>query len=128
VTANLFGQFSLIPRDRVTLKFINNDLDTELPIRLSLTQYQANPYQHGCAAYNTADPNGGASVSLYANGFTGTKESLTASQAGLGRHDRRTIFGARWEHDITKNTTWRTQFVWDNRDIDQPTSTETDLG
>ena len=128
ITANLFGQFSLTPRDRVAVKFIDNDLDTELSIRLSLNQYQTNPYQHGCAVYNAATVNGCGSVSLYANGFTGTKESLTASQVGLGRHDRRTIFGARWEHDITKNTTWRTQFVWDDKDINQPTGTSSARG
>jgi iron complex outermembrane receptor protein len=57
---------------------------------------------------------------VYANGFAGTKVSLSADQAGLGRNDRRTIVGGRWERDLTSNTTWRTQGVWDVKDINQP--------
>ena len=107
----------------MTFKFINNDLDTNLSIRLSLAQYQLNPYQLGCQAYNAAfATNGCGSVSVYVNGYNGTKQSLGAAEAGLNRHDRRTIVGARYEHDLTSNTTWQTQFVWDNRDANQPTS------
>jgi iron complex outermembrane recepter protein len=127
-TANMLGQFSITPRDRITLKFIDNDLDTELPIRLSLNQYRTNPYQYGCQVYNAANPNGCANVSLFVNGFAGTKQSVSAVQAGLGRNDRRTIFGARWEHQFTANTTWRTQFVFDDKDIDQPTGTTSARG
>jgi iron complex outermembrane receptor protein len=35
-TANILAQFSIGEKDRITLKFIDNDLDTALPIRLSL--------------------------------------------------------------------------------------------
>jgi len=119
-TANMLGQFSITPRDRITVKFIDNDLDTREPIRLSLNQYRANPFQQGCGVYNAANPNGCATESVYANGFTGSKVDVTAVQAGLGRNDRRTIAGLRWEHQFTPNTTWRNQFVFDDKDIDQP--------
>ncbi|MDE1175737.1 MAG: TonB-dependent receptor [Edaphobacter sp.] len=123
VTVNLLATFAATPRDRMTFKFINNDLDTNLSIRLSRNQYQLNPYQQGCQVYNAGfASNGCSSISVYANGFNGTTQSLGAAQAGLNRHDRRTIVGARYEHDLTHNTTWQTQFVWDNRDANQPTS------
>lgn len=123
VTANILASFAATPHDRMTFKFINNDLDTNLSIRLSRMQYQLNPYQLGCQTYSAAfATNGCASVSVYVNGYNGTKQSLGAAEAGLNRHDRRTIVGARYEHDLTDSTTWQTQFVWDNRDANQPTS------
>jgi iron complex outermembrane receptor protein len=129
ITGNLLATFAATQRDRFTIKFIDNDLDTNLSIRLSLAQYRLNPFQKGCEVYNVAAAtNGCASVSLFTNGFNGSRVSQTAAQAGLGRHDRRTIFGARYEHDLTGNTTWRTQFVFDNRDVNQPTSATTFRG
>ena len=105
VTANILATYALTPRDRVTFKFIDNELDTNLSVRLSLNQFRQNPYQQGCAALQTV---GCAPVSLFANGFTGAKVSQSAQAAGLGRHDRRTIVGARYEHDLDGATTWRT--------------------
>ena len=127
-TANMLAHFFVTPRDRITVKFIDNDLDTREPIRLSLNQYNMNPFQRDCEIYNPANPNGCASLSLYANGFTGTKQTVSAVQAGLGRNDRRTIVGARWEHQFTANTAWRTQFVFDDKDIDQPLGTTSARG
>ena len=124
-TADMIGRISLTPKDRLTFKFINNDLDTQLSIRLTLNQFEANPWQKGCATLAAA---GCASVSLYQNGFNGTRVSESATQAGLGRHDRRTIVGARWDHDLTTNTLLSTQFVWDFKDINQPTGSTTALG
>ncbi|RZU42378.1 iron complex outermembrane receptor protein [Edaphobacter modestus] len=129
VTTNILATFVATPRDRMTFKFINNDLNTNLSLRLSRTQYQMNPYQHGCEVYSAAfATNGCASISVYANGYNGTRQSLGAAEAGLNRHDRRTIVGGRYEHDLTQATTWQTQFVWDNRDADQPTSATTYRG
>jgi len=72
----------------MTFKFINNDLDTNLSIRLSRTQYQRNPYQRGCETYSAAfATNGCASISVYVNGYNGTRQSLGAAEAGLNRHD-----------------------------------------
>lgn len=129
ITGNLLAAFAATPRDRFTIKFIDNDLDANLSIRLSLAQYRLNPFQKGCEVYSAAAAtNGCASVSLFTNGYNGSRVSQTAAQAGLGRHDRRTIFGARYEHDLTDNLTWRTQFVFDNRDANQPTSSTTYRG
>ncbi len=118
-TADMLAGYSLTPKDRIVLKFIDNELVTQLSIRLSLNQYQLNPWQKGCASLAVA---GCASVSLYENGFNGTKVSESADEAELGRHDRRTILGMRWDHDFTEKTTLSTQVVWDDRDINQPTS------
>ncbi len=95
-TANILTTVSLRKEDRITFKFINNNLDTDLPIRLSLNQYKLNPFQQGCANYSASTPSsqGCATVSLFVNGFTGNKVSQSADQAGLGRHDRRTVVGA----------------------------------
>lgn len=123
ITANILANFVTTTHDRMTFKFIENDLDTNLSIRLSQTQYQINPYQIGCEIYRPSfAANGCASVSVYINGYNGDRRSLGASEAGLNRRDRRTIVGARYEHDLTSNTTWQSQFVWDNRDANQPTS------
>jgi iron complex outermembrane receptor protein len=128
ITGNILASFAATPRDRFTIKFIDNDLDTNLSVRLSLAQYRMNPFQQGCSTYTAAAASGCATVSIYTNGYNGTRQSLTAAQAGLGRHDRRTIFGARYERDLTDTTTWRTQFVFDNRDANQPTSSTTYRG
>jgi iron complex outermembrane receptor protein len=123
ITANLLATVAPTPRDRLTFKFIDNDLSTKLSLRLSLNQYRLNPYQQSCETYSaSAVANGCGTANLYLNGFNGAKVAVTAAQAGFSRHDRRTIVGARWEHDLTPSTTWRTQFVFDDRDIGQPTS------
>lgn len=126
ITANATATFRVTSRDRLTFKFINNLLESQLPLRLSLNQYRSNPYQQGCADSVTAA--GCGSVRLFDNGLYGATQTLSASQAGLGRHDRRTIAGARWEHEFDAATTWRTQFVYDSRDINQPTSSSSYRG
>jgi len=130
VTANILSTFSFRKQDRITFKFINNDLDTELPVRLSLNQYLANPFQHGCTGYSssTANTNNCSTDHVYVNGTAGSQVYVTPDVAQNGRHDRRTIVGARWEHDLKQNTTWRTQIVWDDKDIDQPTGATTARG
>lgn len=129
-TANILATFSVTPKDRVTLKFINNDLDTELPVRLSLNQYLANPFQQGCLGYSSATANANycSTDHVYVNGIAGSQVYVTPDVAQNGRHDRRTIVGARWEHDLTSQTTWRTQAVWDDKDISQPTGATTARG
>src|SRR3954454_24092691 len=124
-TVNFLGTLQATPDDRFTVKFINNNLDTRLPVRLSLNQYYQNPFQQGCDMAGIA---GCGSVSLFNNGFNGTKSSVTAVQAGLGREDRRTIVGGRWEHDFDNTTTWRNQFVFDDRNISQPTGSTSAIG
>jgi iron complex outermembrane recepter protein len=133
-TANILTTYSLTPKDRIIFKFINNDTDTALPVRLSVAQFNANPFQQGCVGLtltsNTAatNPNGCSTDHVYINGIAGTEVYVTPDVAQNGRHDRRTIVGARWEHDLTTNTTFRTQGVWDDKDIDQPTGATTARG
>jgi iron complex outermembrane recepter protein len=124
-TVNFLATWKATPDDRVTFKLINNDLFTRLPIRLSLNQYYQNPFQLGCEVAGTL---GCGTQSLFINGFNGAKTSETAIAAGFGRDDRRTIVGARWEHDFDNTTTWRNQFVFDDRDINQPTGSTSAIG
>ncbi|OUJ13541.1 TonB-dependent receptor, partial [Acetobacter orientalis] len=65
---------------------------------------------------------GCASVNLLVNGRYGAKVAMSPEKAGLGRFDRRTVVGLRWEHDFNSHTIWRNQFTYDQRHIDQPTS------
>src|SRR5882672_3426531 len=126
-TVNFLATLQATPDDRFTVKLINNDLSIRLPIRSSLNQFYQNPFQQGCATGATAAL-GCGTVSLFNNGFNGSKDAETAVQAGLGRNDRRTIVGGRWEHDFDNQTTWRNQFVFDDRDISQPTGATSAIG
>jgi iron complex outermembrane receptor protein len=125
-TVNFLGTLQATPDDRFTVKFINNDLSTRLPIRSSLNQFLQNPFQQGCAT--GAGAPGCGTVLLFNNGFNGTRDTETAVQAGLGRNDRRTIAGGRWEHDFDNSLTWRNQFVFDDRNISQPTGATSAIG
>src|SRR5262249_20908698 len=93
-TANFNGTLTPITDDKFTVKFIRNDLDTHLSIRLSLNQFYQNPFQQGCAIAAGAAP-GCGTINLFANGFNGAQVGQTAAQAGLGRNDQRTILGTR---------------------------------
>ena len=126
-TVNFLATFQATPDDRFAVKLINNDLSIRLPIRLSLNQYHQNPFQQGCGTGATAAP-GCGTVGLFNNGFNGTRDTETAVQAGLGRNDRRSIVGGRWEHDFDNQTTWRNQFVFDDRNINQPTGATSAIG
>jgi iron complex outermembrane receptor protein len=126
-TVNFLGTLQATPDDRFTVKFINNNLDTRLPLRYTLDQFYLNPFQRGCTTGGNMAP-GCATASLFNNGFNGPKSSVTAVQAGLGREDRRTIVGGRWEHDFDNTTTWRNQFVFDDRNISQPTGPTSSIG
>lgn len=127
ITANLLASFQATEKDRFTVKFINNDLDTDLSFRLSFNQYRQNPYQRNCATAGSSAA-GCATISVFQNGYNGNRQSLTAEESGVGRHDRRTIFGLRWEHELMPQLLWRTQFTFDNRDANQPTSSTTYRG
>ena len=48
-TANVLATYSPTKTDRFIFRFINNDMYPNLSIRLSLNQYNLNPYQKGCA-------------------------------------------------------------------------------
>jgi iron complex outermembrane recepter protein len=126
-TVNFLATYAVTPNDIITTKVISNYVGTELPIRLSLNQFQQNPFQKGCAVAATAAP-GCATITLFANGYSGATESQTAEQAGLGRHDFRNIVGVRWEHDFDNATSWQTQLLFDDKDINQPTGTTSAIG
>jgi iron complex outermembrane recepter protein len=126
-TVNFLGTIDLTPNDKLVVKFINNYLEGNLPIRQSLNQYRTNPLQKGCEAAATAAA-GCPTLNLFNNGFGGATTAQTADQAGLHRNDRRTIIGARWEHNFDANTLWRTQLVYDDRNISQPTGTTGAVG
>jgi len=126
-TVNFLGTYQATPDDRFALKIINNNVDVRLPLRLSLNQFYQNPFQRGCATAANAAA-GCATVPLFDNGFNGPKSAQTAEQAGLGRTDRRTIVGVRWEHDFDNQTTWRNQLVFDDRNINQPTGATSAIG
>jgi len=125
-TVNFLATLQATADDRFTVKLINNDLSTRLPLRSSLNQFYQNPFQQGCATGAAAAP-GCTTVLLFNNGFNG-RDTETAVQAGLGRNDRRSIVGGRWEHDFDNQTAWRNQFVFDDRDINQPTGTTSAIG
>ncbi len=105
------------PRDRLVFKVINNVTDTGQSVRLSLDQFAINPFQVGCA---TAAAPGCGTVTLFRNGVSGPTVAVSPQQAGLGRFDRRSLVGLRWEHDFDDRTTLRTQFTYDSLSIDQP--------
>ena len=68
-------------------------------------------------------PRGGcASVNLFANGISGHDDRADgdAGRARAAATSGRSS-AARWEHEIDAGTTWRTQIVYDNKDINQPT-------
>jgi iron complex outermembrane receptor protein len=119
-TEDITASYSPSSDDTFTLKLINNDVDTKLPIRLSLNQFYSNPFQKGCTVATGAAA-GCGTVNLFVNGFSGPTQAQTAQQAGLGRTDRRTVVGVRWEHAVDDQTMLRTVAVFDNKDIDQPT-------
>jgi iron complex outermembrane recepter protein len=126
-TENALTSYSPTLNDTFTFKIINNRLDTHLPIRLSLNQFNQNPFQRNCVTAATAAA-GCATVNLFNNGISGATTARTAEEAGLGRNDTRSIGGARWEHNFDNATTWRTMLVYDNKDISQPTGATSAIG
>jgi iron complex outermembrane receptor protein len=117
--------------DTFTFKFINNDLSTELPFRLSLSQFKQNPFQQGCET-NATKAAGCATNVFSATGNTagGSPDAVTqtAEQAGSNRDDRRTVGGFRWEHAFDAATSGQVQVVVDDRNISQPTGTTSAVG
>jgi iron complex outermembrane recepter protein len=120
-TVNALATWAISPDDRVAFKAIYNEGEFELSTRLSVNQYRANPYQQGCEAAASAAP-GCGTISVLVNGVNGARIAQTAAEGDLARNDRRTIVGARYEHDFGPTTTWRTQATFDSRVVNQPTS------
>lgn len=119
-TINVLLTYQPTSADRFTFKAIDNALETELPFRMSLNQFRQNPFQEGCRTAATAAPG------CATNNFAGVQQ--TAEQAGANRDDRRSIFGARWEHRFDADTQGRVQVVLDDRNINQPTGSQSSVG
>jgi iron complex outermembrane receptor protein len=126
-TVNALGTYAVTPNDRVTFKFIDNRVATNLSVRLSLNQFQTNPFQRGCINARTAAP-GCGTVNLFANGFSAPTVPQIAEEGAFGRRDYREIVGGRWEHDFDNQTTWRVQGVFDDKNINQPTGATSAIG
>lgn len=126
-TVNFLMTVKPTNEDRLIFKVIDNQLEGNLSNRLTLSQFYTNPFQRGCVVAAGA-PSGCAVVGLFNNGFNGTRINRTADEGGFNRDDRRTIGAVRWEHDFGPNATWRNQFVFDNRDINQPTGSTSAIG
>lgn len=126
-TFNFRASYDVSESDTLTVKFINNDLNTHLAVRQSLNQYRLNPYQMGCETAAGGAP-GCGTVNLFVNGFSGATVAQTSAEAGLGRNDRRTVVGLRWEHRFGDDITLRTQGVYDVKDIKQPTGATSAVG
>src|SRR5262245_21726712 len=67
-TVNFLATLHATPDDRFTVKFINNNLETKLPLRYTLDQFYLNPFQRGCTTGGNPAP-GCATVVLNNNGF-----------------------------------------------------------
>ena len=126
-TINFLGTYTFTPDDRFTLKIVNNEVLTALPARSSLSQFAINPFQRGCVTAATAAP-GCTTFNLLANGRNGATVPVTADEGAFMRGDRRTVVGGRYEHDFDAFTTWRTQLVFDDRQINQPFYTTSSRG
>lgn len=132
-TVNATARWQVTPDDLLTFKFIHNQLYGDLSSRLSLNQYYLNPYQSGCyvltqlaattpLGYLNRSLCGNASTSLFGLNPTGAANyQTTAYLAGFNRNDRRDVLGLRWEHNFDANTIWRTQAIYDDKNIIQPT-------
>jgi iron complex outermembrane recepter protein len=130
-TINMTASWQVTPSDKLVFKGIHNELYGDLSSRLSLNQYYFNPYQRHCGAVPT--PVNPFSIALCGqsntpiNGISGGRAQISADMAGFHRNDRRDVFGLRWEHDFDKDTKWRTQVLYDDKNIIQPTSGNSSL-
>ncbi len=127
-TVNFLGTLQATPDDRFTVKFINNYSRYPPAGPADARSVLPKPVPTGCDNGATAAALGCGTVPSSTTASTGQTTTLSAEQAGLGRHDRRTIVGGRWEHDFDNTTTWRNQFVFDDRNISQPTGNTSAIG
>ena len=99
-TQNFTAVYTPDDKRRVIFKFLNNDLRSNVPSRLTLDQLHADPSQQG-----TVNVTGVGSV--------------TPERAAQSRHDRRTIVGARYEYQYDPGTSMRLMGAYDVKDIYQ---------
>ncbi|MBI2386375.1 MAG: TonB-dependent receptor plug domain-containing protein [Elusimicrobia bacterium] len=107
VTENVVGRFYLDESRTVVFKFLNNDMEAQVPSRLSRAQMDADPRSAGLT------------------NVTGVG-SVSAERASQSRRDRRTILGGRYEQRLDPETGWRFLGAYDVKDIDQTFGTISD--
>jgi iron complex outermembrane receptor protein len=103
--------FAPDPTRSFTFKLVNNNTDTNVPSRLSLNQWNADPF-------------GAGTVSLSVAG--GSSRTVSAQQADQSRQDQRTIVGARYSQQLGEGTTATFTGTFDLKDIYQIFGTITD--
>lgn len=107
VTENLVGRFYLDESRTVIFKFLNNDMEAQVPSRLSRAEMNADPRSAGITNVTGAG-------------------NVTAQQASQNRRDRRTIIGGRYEEQLDPETGWRFLGEYDVKDINQTFGTISD--
>jgi len=127
----LIGRWDVTPTDRVIVKYIANDIKSELLNRESINVYYFNPFQqyYGCPISSTINAPFCNNLNVPANGlFTDGRAAppppLTFAplvgqsvwQLGSHLHALRQIAGVQLEHDFDNNTTLRSQFTYDYLD------------
>lgn len=128
-TVNMKISYDVTEQDKLTFKFIHNQLYGELPTRLSLNQYYINPFQWGCyGLVNSITSNACGSTAVPINGINGATLPATAAQSGWLRNDRFDTMGLRWEHNIDANTVIRTTGIYYDKDFWQPIDTPVTYG
>ncbi len=107
VTENLVGRFYIDESRTFVFKFLNNDMEAQVPSRLSRGEMDA-------------DPRGAGITNVTGIG------NVTAQQASQNRRDRRTIIGGRYEQQLDPETGWRFLGEYDVKDINQTFGTIAD--
>ena len=111
ITQNMLATFAPDSSRQITFKLINNNTNTNVPSRLSLNQWNADPF-------------GAGTVSLSVAGAP--SRTVGAQQADQSREDQRTIVGARYSQLLAPGTTATFTGTFDYKDIYQIFGTITD--
>jgi iron complex outermembrane receptor protein len=103
-TENVLLSYAIDPTRSLTFKLVNNDTSTNVPSRLSLSQFRIDPRSAGTVTVATA---------------VGAARVVTAEQAAQNREDRRTIVGARYDQTLFEKTMASVTGTFDLKDINQ---------
>lgn len=107
VTENLTATVHLDAERTLVLKLLNNDLRAQVPSRLTKAEFNS-------------DSRGAGTVNVTGVG------AVSSEQAAQFREDRRTIVGARYEHQLDAQTGFRFLAAYDVKDINQTFGTISD--
>lgn len=114
--AKFLGRWEVTPTDRVTVKYIVNDLRAEYINRENFTVFYLNPFQKGCAIPTPLNLNLCNNLNVPVNGITTPLTRQSVWQLGTHANTLRQIGGVQFEHDFDRDTTWRSQFTYDYLD------------